>query len=117
MNREQGSVTSSKGVNSEPVLSSVSSSAVLAPPSAGISHYRWTVCALLFFATTINYMDRQVLGILAPTLQKLIGWNEVQYGYIVTAFQAAYALGLLFMGRLVDRIGTRIGYALAISVW
>ncbi|MGH9512609.1 MAG: MFS transporter [Terriglobales bacterium] len=82
-----------------------------------IGHYRWIICALLFFATTINYMDRQVLGILAPFLQKSIGWNELQYGYIVTAFQAAYALGLLFVGRLIDRVGTRIGYALAIGVW
>ena len=54
-------------------------------------HYRWTICALLFFATAINYMDRQVLGILPPDLQRIIGWNEIQYGYIVTAFQAAYA--------------------------
>ncbi|MGH9529281.1 MAG: MFS transporter [Terriglobales bacterium] len=81
-----------------------------------IGHHRWIICALLFFATTINYMDRQILGILAPFLQKSIGWNELQYGYIVTAFQAAYALGLLFVGRLIDRVGTRIGYALAIGV-
>jgi ACS family hexuronate transporter-like MFS transporter len=86
-------------------------------PGAGIGRYRWRICALLFFATTINYMDRQVLGILAPTLQTSIGWNEIQYGYIVTAFQAAYAIGLLVMGGVIDRIGTRIGYAVAISVW
>lgn len=84
-------------------------------PTAG--HYRWIICALLFFATTINYMDRQVIGILAPYLQRTIGWNDIQYGYIVTAFQAAYALGLLVMGRLVDRVGTRIGYAVSIAVW
>jgi ACS family hexuronate transporter-like MFS transporter len=83
----------------------------------GIGRYRWRICALLFFATTLNYMDRQVLGLLAPILQKEIGWTEVQYGYIVTAFQAAYAIGLLFMGGLIDRIGTRIGYAIAIGVW
>ncbi len=82
-----------------------------------IGRYRWTICALLFFATTINYIDRQVLGLLAPLLQSKIGWNEIQYGYIVTAFQGAYALGLLFMGRLIDRIGTRLGYALAITIW
>ena len=70
-------------------------------------HVRWIVCALLLFATTINYIDRQVLGILAPTLQKEIGWTEVQYGYIVTAFQAAYAIGLLLVGRILDRIGTQ----------
>jgi MFS transporter, ACS family, aldohexuronate transporter len=79
--------------------------------------YRWTICALLFFATTINYMDRQVLGILAPDLQHIIGWNELQYGYIVTAFQAAYAVGLLLVGGFIDRVGTRIGYALTIAVW
>ena len=72
---------------------------------------------LLFCATTINYVDRQVLGVLAPQLQSIIGWNEIQYGYIVTAFQAAYALGLLVVGRFIDRFGTRIGYAVAIGLW
>jgi len=86
-------------------------------PSAKIGNYRWTVCALLFFATTINYIDRQVLGLLAPTLEKEIGWTEVQYGYIVTAFQAAYAIGLIFFGRLIDRYGTKIGYSISIAVW
>lgn len=80
-------------------------------------YYRWGICALLFFATTINYIDRQVLGILAPTLEKEIGWSELDYGYIVTAFSAAYALGLLFMGGLIDKIGTKIGYSLAIFGW
>jgi ACS family hexuronate transporter-like MFS transporter len=79
--------------------------------------YRWRICALLFFATTINYVDRQVLGLLAPVLQTKIGFNEAQYGYIVTAFQAAYALGLLAMGPIIDRIGTKLGYALTISIW
>ena len=82
-----------------------------------VGHYRWTICALLFFGTTMNYVDRQVLGLLAPELQTKIGWTEVQYGYIVTAFQAAYALGLLLMGRLIDLIGTRVGYALSIGIW
>ncbi|HEX3091786.1 MAG TPA: MFS transporter [Candidatus Angelobacter sp.] len=82
-----------------------------------VGHYRWTICALLFFGTTMNYVDRQVLGLLAPELQTRIGWTEVQYGYIVTAFQAAYALGLLLMGRLIDLIGTRVGYALSIGIW
>jgi MFS transporter, ACS family, hexuronate transporter len=85
--------------------------------SQRIGRHRWRICALLFFATTINYMDRQVLGILAPTLQHIIGWNELQYAYIVTAFQAAYALGLLVVGGIIDRVGTRIGYAIAISIW
>ncbi len=78
---------------------------------------RWLICALIFFATTINYMDRTVLGLLAPFLQTKFGWNEAQYGYIVTAFQAAYAVGLLFMGPLIDRVGSRIGYAIAIAIW
>jgi ACS family hexuronate transporter-like MFS transporter len=79
--------------------------------------YRWTICALLFAATTANYIDRQVLGILAPDLQRIIGWSETQYGYIVAAFQMAYALGLLLFGRFIDRFGTRIGYSVAILVW
>ena len=81
------------------------------------SGFRWTVCALLFVATTINYMDRQVLGILAPTLEREIGWSEIEYSHIVMAFQAAYALGLVIFGRLVDRIGTRHGYAISIFAW
>ena len=82
-----------------------------------VGRYRWVICALLFFATTINYIDRQAIGILAPLLQKEIGWNEIEYGYIVTAFQAAYALGLLVAGRLIDRYGTKIGYSVAIVLW
>ena len=85
-----------------------------ATPAGGV---RWTICALLFFATTVNYADRQILGILAPTLQKEIGWSEAQYGLIVTAFQGAYALGLLGIGRLIDRVGTRLGYGLALGWW
>ena len=89
-----------------------------AGPDAGKSGgYRWTVCALLFFATTINYIDRQVLGLLAPTLEREIGWSEIEYGYIVVAFQAAYAIGLIFFGRLIDRYGTKIGYSISIVVW
>jgi len=79
--------------------------------------YRWRICAMLFFATTINYIDRQVLGVLAPYLQTVIGWNEIQYGYIVTSFQAAYAIGLLVSGGVIDRLGTRIGYAISIAIW
>ncbi len=93
------------------------------PPSASVirphrtGKVRWTVCAMLFFATSINYMDRQVLGILAPVLQHVIGWTEAQYADIIIAFQVAYALGLLAAGRLIDRIGTRLGYALIMGVW
>jgi ACS family hexuronate transporter-like MFS transporter len=82
-----------------------------------IGHYRWVICGLLFFATTINYVDRQVLGILSKDLQVALGWNELQYGNIVAAFNAAYALGLLGAGRLMDRFGTKIGYSLALVIW
>jgi MFS transporter, ACS family, hexuronate transporter len=82
-----------------------------------LGNHRWRICALLFAATTINYIDRQVLGVLAPDLGRIIGWTEIEYGYIVASFQAAYALGLLGAGALIDRIGTRVGYALAISIW
>jgi MFS transporter, ACS family, aldohexuronate transporter len=85
--------------------------------AAKLGMYRWRVCAMLLAATTINYVDRQVLGVLAPFLQSEIGWNEIEYGYIVTSFQAAYAIGLLCIGAIIDRLGTRVGYAIAISVW
>ena len=78
---------------------------------------RWAVCGLLFFATTVNYLDRQVLGILKPTLEKELGWNEDNYGTIVSTFQIAYALMMPIAGRLIDYLGTRLGYALAVIVW
>ncbi len=86
-------------------------------PLEKVGWYRWRICALLLAATTINYIDRQVLGVLAPFLQQEIGWNEIEYGYIVTAFQAAYAIGLLCAGAIIDRLGTKVGYAIAICVW
>jgi len=82
-----------------------------------VGTYRWRICALLLLATTINYVDRQVLGVLAPDLQRQIGWNEIDYGYIVTSFQAAYAIGLLCAGVVIDKLGTKIGYAVAITLW
>src|SRR5437868_9814449 len=78
---------------------------------------RWGICALLFFATTINYIDRQVLGILAVPLQRSVGWSEADYGFIVTAFHAAYAFALVALGRIIDRIGTRLGYSLCVAFW
>jgi ACS family hexuronate transporter-like MFS transporter len=86
------------------------------PPLAG-GGYRWVVCALLFCATTINYVDRGVLGVLAPDLQKAIGWTDTQYGDINAAFSLAYALGFVLFGRFIDRVGTRVGYAVALVVW
>ena len=85
--------------------------------SESMTNARGRICALLFFATTINYIDRQVFSLLAPELQKTIGWTESQYGYIITAFQAAYAIGLFLMGRVMDYLGTRKGYAIVISWW
>lgn len=82
-----------------------------------VGRYRWRIVALLFFATTLNYLDRQVLGILAPELQRAQGWSETDYSLIVTAFQVAYAIGLVSMGRLLDRVGTRWGAAGALSAW
>jgi ACS family hexuronate transporter-like MFS transporter len=78
---------------------------------------RWIICALLFFAATINYIDRQVLAILAPDLQKEIGWSELDYGRIVIAFQVAYAVMMLAWGRILDKIGTKVGFALAVVWW
>jgi ACS family hexuronate transporter-like MFS transporter len=90
-----------------------------APSGAGsrLGRYRWVICALLFFAATVNYVDRQVIGILKPTLQHQFGWSEVDYGDIVFAFQLAYAIGLLFAGRLIDWLGTKKGFALALFIW
>jgi ACS family hexuronate transporter-like MFS transporter len=82
-----------------------------------IGSYRWIVCALLFFATTINYVDRTVLGVLEPHLKEHIGWTATQYGDINSAFNLAYAFGFLFAGWMMDRIGTRWGYAISLTVW
>lgn len=86
-------------------------------PGGRLGRVRWTICAMLFVATTINYMDRQVIAILAPTLQHSIGMTEADYGHVVAAFQIAYALGLLVAGRFVDKVGTRIGYMVIMAVW
>jgi ACS family hexuronate transporter-like MFS transporter len=86
-------------------------------PRAGIGRVRWTVCAMLFVATSINYMDRQVIAILKPTLEHSVGMTEMGYAYVVDAFQIAYAIGLLAAGRLVDKLGTRISYMVAMAVW
>src|SRR5579859_5624837 len=85
--------------------------------SPRIGYFRWIICALLLFGTTKNYMDRQVLGILKDTLQHDFHWNEIDYGNLVSAFQIAYAVGMLLVGRLIDKLGTRLGYALAMIFW
>lgn len=80
-------------------------------------NYRWVVCSLLFFATTINYLDRQVMGYLKPTLEIEFGWTETDYSHIVMAFTAAYAFGLLIFGRVIDKIGSKLGYTVSITIW
>lgn len=82
-----------------------------------IKHLRWYICALLFFAATINYLDRQVIGLLKPTLQQELGWNEIDYSNIVFWFQVAYAGGLLIIGRVMDWLGTRKGFSFAVIFW
>jgi ACS family hexuronate transporter-like MFS transporter len=86
-------------------------------PTLRIRNYRWVVVALLFFATTINYLDRQVIGLLKPTLEIEFRWSETDFAHIVMAFTAAYAVGLLFFGWFIDRIGTRAGYAWSVLIW
>src|SRR5687768_16028452 len=82
-----------------------------------IGKYRWTICALVFFATTVNYLDRAVISLLKPYLAKAFDWNAVEeaghYADIELAFKLSYAIGMLFAGRLIDKLGTKIGYALA----
>jgi MFS transporter, ACS family, aldohexuronate transporter len=105
-------------VGSRPSGSSADASAT-APAHAlpAVGHWRWIICGLLFFATTFNYVDRQVIGLLKPTLQHELHWTEIDYGHIILFFQFAYALGYLVMGPLIDRLGTRKGYTIAALIW
>src|SRR5256885_4527156 len=98
-------------------VESVSSVDTRAAASGRIGYFRWVSCALLLFGTTKNYMDRQVLGVLKTTLQHDLGWNEIDYSNLVFAFQAAYAVGMVAMGRFIDRVGTRAGFSLAMIFW
>ena len=82
-----------------------------------LGRYRWGICALLFLVITINYVDRQIVGVLKPIIEDEMGWSEVDYGNIVTAFQASYGIGLLVVGRWLDRVGTRKGIAIALAAW
>jgi ACS family hexuronate transporter-like MFS transporter len=88
-----------------------------APHANTLTNYRWRICALIFFATTINYIDRQVIGLLKPVLEQELNWTETDYGNIVMAFSAAYALGLLVFGRIIDTIGSKLGYTISVIVW
>ena len=78
---------------------------------------RWLICALLFFAATVNYMDRQVIALLKPTLEMQLGWTDADFGRIVATFTLAYGIGSLVVGKLVDRLGTRVGFSLAVLFW
>ncbi|MGV8096810.1 MAG: MFS transporter [Mangrovibacterium sp.] len=82
-----------------------------------IGGYRWTICALVFFATTVNYLDRQVISLLKPILEKEFNWTETDYSNVVIAFQIAYAIGFAGFGRIIDKMGTKLGYALSLTLW
>lgn len=82
-----------------------------------MTNYRWTICALLFFATTINYIDRQILSLIKPILDEELGWTNEEFGIVNSAFQGAYGIGLLLFGWFVDKFGTKIGYAVSIAAW
>src|SRR5690349_12670617 len=82
-----------------------------------IGSYRWTICALVFFATTVNYLDRQVLSLLQPRLEEIFHWTNTDYANITAVFQFTYALSMLFAGRIIDKLGTKKGFAWAIIIW
>lgn len=86
-------------------------------PNTGIGKYRWTICSLIFFATTINYLDRQVIALLKSYITKDFNWNAGDYANVEIAFKVTYALGLLLAGRVIDRTGTKLGYALSLILW
>ncbi|HLV89003.1 MAG TPA: MFS transporter [Candidatus Sulfotelmatobacter sp.] len=86
-------------------------------PHSRVARFRWVICTLLLLGVTKNYMDRQILGVLKTTLQHELGWNEIDYGNLVVAFQAAYAIGMVVVGRFIDRLGVRIGYAASMIFW
>ncbi|HUR98064.1 MAG TPA: MFS transporter [Pyrinomonadaceae bacterium] len=125
MNEIAGKIADFEGPNSQTDISPQEPGESLAETIAAatgdavrrVGNRRWMICGLLFFAATINYVDRQVIGILKPTLQAEFGWTELDYSWIVFSFQTAYAIGLFFVGKLMDRIGTKIGFAIAIVVW
>jgi ACS family hexuronate transporter-like MFS transporter len=82
-----------------------------------IKNYRWIIIALLFTATCINYLDRQIIGLLKPILEKEFNWTETDFSHIVMAFTAAYAVGLLVAGGVIDKVGTKIGYTFTVIIW
>jgi ACS family hexuronate transporter-like MFS transporter len=109
--------TPASSISQSPVESPAAAAGAILGVSARSGYFRWAICTLLLFGTTKNYMDRQVLGVLKTTLQHDFGWNEIDYGNLVSAFQIAYAFGMILAGRLIDWLGTRLGYALAMIFW
>ncbi|WP_049630181.1 MFS transporter [Cellvibrio sp. pealriver] len=87
------------------------------PSQQSVGNYRWTICGLLFFATTVNYLDRQVLSLLSPELMELYKWNNNDYGNITALFTFVYAISMIFAGRFIDKFGTKNGYIIAIAIW
>ncbi len=110
---------STSDLSASPTETTATAASEPALPKApsGTSYFRWVICTLLLFGTTKNYMDRNVLGVLNKTLQHDLGWSEIDYSNLVVSFQAAYALGMVVVGRLIDKLGTRLGYALAMVFW
>jgi MFS transporter, ACS family, hexuronate transporter len=110
---------STSGLSASPTQTNDTAASEPALPKApsGPGYFRWVICTLLLFGTTKNYMDRNVLGVLNKTLQHDLGWSEIDYSNLVVSFQAAYALGMVVVGRLIDKLGTRLGYALAMVFW
>lgn len=113
--REENAVAESS--SSERIGGPGQSAGALQRAGVFAGRYRWVICGLLFLGVTKNYMDRQVLGVLKTPLQETFGWNDIQYGHLVTIFQMAYAAGMLCMGRVIDWLGTRIGYTVAMIFW
>ena len=87
------------------------------PETNKVGNYRWTVCALIFFATTVNYLDRQVIGILKPFLESDLGIGEKAYSHIIMAFQLCYGFAMVIVGRLIDKFGTKLGYSVSVFFW
>jgi len=110
---------STSGLSASPTQTTATPASEPDLPKApsGPGYFRWVICTLLLFGTTKNYMDRNVLGVLNKTLQHDLGWSEIDYSNLVVSFQAAYALGMVVVGRLIDKLGTRLGYALAMVFW
>src|SRR5260221_10757421 len=113
--REDGANTETN--SGESTAANAKQMSVLHKAGLFAGRFRWVICGLLFLGVTKNYMDRGVLGVLKTPLQAAFGWDDIRYGHLVTIFQLAYAAGMLCMGRLIDRLGTRIGYAVAMVFW